>query len=47
MYIVKYSEIVHMAEKLVHPRHLNSFRIVYDIHSITFMYHVSLESTNS
>ena len=24
--------------KLVHPRHMNSFRIFYDIHSITYKY---------
>ena len=36
-YIVKYSELVHMAE--MHKlRHMNSFRIFYDIQSITYKY---------
>ena len=44
MYIVKYSEQVHMARmrKVVHPRHMNSFRIFYDIHSITYTYKILL-----
>ena len=41
MNILKYSEHVHMAEtrKLVRPRHMNSFQIFYNIHSITYNYY--------
>ena len=29
--------------KLVHPRHMNSFRIFYDIHSITYTYFTAVK----
>ena len=40
MYIVKYSELFPMAEMHSQARafgHMHSFRIFYDIHSITYM----------
>ena len=30
--------LLNVYRKLVHPRHMNSFRIFYDIHSITYKY---------
>ena len=39
MYIVKnFGTRSYGGDALVHPRHMNSFQIFYDIHSLTYKY---------